>query len=102
MKPNIRVEQYQIAPEQFSIGGVQWLTKWDVKIQFSDQDTAYAWKDKIEKILKGEVPKRQPLTTDEIDDIGNKYSGEMGCIEQDNWEAFVRAVEAAHDIKETK
>lgn len=59
MKPNIRVEQYEQAAEQsVSIGGIRWLTKYDVKIQFADRDTAYAWKAKLEKQLQGEPPMR--------------------------------------------
>ena len=59
MKPNIRVEQYEQAAEQsVSMGGIRWLTKYDVKIQFADRDTAYAWKAKLEKQLQGEPTMR--------------------------------------------
>ena len=63
MKPNVRIEEYQEAPDTVSIGGIRWLTKWDVKVQFSDRDTAYAWKGRIEKLLTGEVaqPGQVPL-----------------------------------------
>ena len=55
MIPSIRIEQYQVAPDTVSIGGINWLTKWDVKVQFSDRDTAYAWKDRIGQMLQGEA-----------------------------------------------
>ena len=53
MLPNIRVEQYEIK-NQGTFDGAKWLTKYDVKIQFSDRDIAYAMKDRIDKFLQGE------------------------------------------------
>ena len=53
MLPNIRVEQYEIK-NQGTFDGFKWLTKYDVKIQFSDRDVAYAMKDRIDKFLQGE------------------------------------------------
>jgi len=53
MLPNIRVEQYEIK-NHGTFDGAKWLTKYDVKIQFSDRDIAYAMKDRIDKFLQGE------------------------------------------------
>jgi len=53
MLPDIRVEQYEIK-NQGTFDGAKWLTKYDVKIQFSDRDIAYAMKDRIDKFLQGE------------------------------------------------
>lgn len=61
MKPNVRIEQYQEAADTVSIGGIRWLTKYDVKVKFSDRDTALAWKDRIEQMLQGQT-EREPLT----------------------------------------
>lgn len=93
MKPNIRIEQYQVAADTVSIGGVQWLTKYDVKVQFSDRDTAYAWKARIEQMLNREV-QRQPLTDEQIRSM---------CKETWVFETvkkWARLIEAAHGIKE--
>lgn len=65
MKPNIRVEQYQVAADSVSIGGIQWLTKWGVNIEFSDRDTAQAWKDRIEKLLTGQLVLQEPVNCPE-------------------------------------
>ena len=56
MKPNIRIQQYQEVADTVSRGPIKWLTKYDLKIQFSDRDIAEAWKSKIEKMLMGEQP----------------------------------------------
>ena len=53
MLPDIRVEQYEIK-NQGTFDGARWLTKYDVKIRFSDRDVAYAMKDRIDKFLQGE------------------------------------------------
>ena len=53
MLPDIRVEQYEIK-NQGTFDGAKWLTKYDVKIRFSDRDVAYAMKDRIDKFLQGE------------------------------------------------
>ena len=53
MLPDIRIEQYEIK-NQGTFDGAKWLTKYDVKICFSDRDVAYAMKDRIDKFLQGE------------------------------------------------
>ena len=55
MKPNVRIEEYKVAADTVSIGGIRWLTKWDVKVQFSDRDTAHAWRQRIAQMLQGEA-----------------------------------------------
>jgi hypothetical protein len=94
MLPNIRVEQYEIK-NHGTFDGAKWLTKYDVKIQFSDRDIAYAMKDRIDKFLQGEdyrsmylkvrdelaeLQQRtwQGLTTDEIAVLHANYPNPQG------------------------
>lgn len=93
MRPNIRVEQYQIAADQtVSIGGIKWLTKYDVRVQFSDRDIAYAMKSMMEKFLQGEAP-QNPLTDGWILGMWPDTGFPDKVIK------FARAIEAAHGIK---
>jgi len=92
MKPNIRVEQYQVAANTVSIGGIKWLTKWDVKIQFSDQDTAYRWRDRIEQMMQGKESQRTWVGLTEWE--REAIAVECGAMSAD-WLVFMEAVERA-------
>ena len=83
MKPNIRVEEYQVAADSVSIGGIRWLAKWGVNIEFSDRDTAYAWKDRIEKLLTGKLALRESIACPECG-MANPV---MECDCGHRWEA---------------
>jgi hypothetical protein len=77
MLPNIRVEQYEIK-NQGTFDGAKWLTKYDVKIQFSDRDIAYAMKDRIDKFLQGEDYRAMYL----------KVRDELAELQQRTWQGL--------------
>lgn len=92
MKTNIRVEQYQVSADAVSYGAIKWLTKWDVKIQFSDQDTAYRWRDRIEKIMQGKESQNTWIGLTEWE--REAIALECGAMSAD-WLVFMKAVENA-------
>jgi len=114
MLPNIRVEQYEIK-NQGTFDGAKWLTRYDVKIQFSDRDIAYAMKDRIDKFLqdedyramylkvRDELAKLQQrtwigLTDDEVDDIANSILTDDPILW---WRKLSQAIEAKLKEKNT-
>jgi hypothetical protein len=88
MLPNIRVEQYEIK-NQGTFDGFKWLTKYDVKIQFSDRDIAYAMKDRIDKFLQGEDYRAMYL----------KVRDELAELQQRTWVGL--SEKEAHELWES-
>ena len=86
MLPDIRVEQYQEAADKMYFDGIKWLTKYWVKIKFSDRDIAYAMKDKIDKFLRGEAQQRTWVGLTDEDHIDWEDGG--------NLKDLVKAIEA--------
>ena len=113
MLPNIRVEQYEIK-NQGTFDGAKWLTRYDVKIQFSDRDIAYAMKDRIDKFLqdedyramylkvRDELAKLQQrtwvgLTDDEVNTLWGEWKDAV-CLDHKTW---AKAIEAKLKEKNT-
>lgn len=54
MNPDIRVESYEVR-KALDSGGGMWIRKYDVKIAFTNLETAFAMKEKITAMLQSEI-----------------------------------------------
>ena len=109
MLPDIRVEQYEIK-NQGTFDGFKWLTKYDVKIQFSDRDVAYAMKDRIDKFLQGEDYRAMYLKVrDELAELQQRPwvgltdedRAEIAAQGHQRWKEYAQACEAKLKEKNT-
>jgi hypothetical protein len=84
MKPEISIEQYEVAEGTVSLGGIKWQQRWDVKITFDDRGEAYALRERLEQ------PAAWVGLTDKE---AMQICEDCGCLSED-WLVLLDAVEA--------